>query len=216
MKKILEEKINQQKIYENILEKQIKPHQQKWILLPISLILIGCLTFYPDNTEKVLQEENQNKVTSEEKNNSNDTETDGFPIEEEQKNFTDSNTYSSLEDTINRYVDTEENLDFPFSTNSLPKELKLIKTQKVYKQEKYIGIRKIYETTDSYKQWEIIYYLDRKMEEKEELPIINNRKYHISEKNAHILVAFNYNDLQVDLWAINTLKEEVLDFLKTI
>ena len=54
-------------------------------MLPISLILIGCLTFYPDNTEKVLQEENQNKVTSEEKNNPNDTETGWPPIEEEQK-----------------------------------------------------------------------------------------------------------------------------------
>lgn len=214
LKNILEEKINQQKIYENILKKQKEQHTlKKWLVVPVCLALIGLFVFPLKNTEKNFKvEEVPNFTNNSEQNTNSGTDTNQEPT----KNFTYSETNSTMEDTIYRFVETKEDLQIPYFTSALPKDLKLSKNQKVYYKEDYIGDKQIYESTESYRIWMITYYKNQKMEEKEEMPKINNLKYQLTETIGHISVHFNYNERKVSLWTINITKEEIMDFLKSI
>lgn len=147
LKNILEEKINQEVIYENILEKQKNQYiLKKWIFVPICFFLIGLLSFYPKNIEKSLQKEEETNFTYNAEKNTN-----ASTNEENNNDFSSSEMGLDMKDTIYRFVDIKEDLQFPFFASVLPKDLKIIKNQKVYYKENYVGYRKIYKSTESYR-----------------------------------------------------------------
>ena len=197
IKEILEENVSQQRIYEKIIKKQ--PFPQKWILVPITLILLCSITLYS------LEEEKKGFI----KENTNDLE------QSEKEEFSNSNS-SSQENKTYDFTAAEKKLQLPFKETALPKDLKLITHKLIYEKEKCIGYQKIYASNFLMRTWTITFYENQKIEEENCNLTINNQKYLTVKNGKQTIIYYNYEGGLVVIWTINSSEKEIQDFLEAI
>lgn len=204
----MEEKINEQRIYENVIKKQSPKLNGIWLLVPICLLLCFVL-LYPKENENLMQKENHTNMEL-------PSETMETEKQEEQKNFSSNGTNSTTEDASIRTMDVKEEIELPFSTDAIPKYLKGNLNQHLYEKETFIGTRKIYTSNSKNCNWIFTFYEEEILKEEQTNQTMNTLKYRLSTTNIYIIVSFNYKGKTIELKTTNTNKEEILDFLKQI